>query len=260
MQEKKKHLAMLIDCDNASPYAIKGILKELSKYGEVIVRQAYGNWNNAQLVPWMERLLEHSIKPIQQFDYTRGKNATDIAMVIDAMDLMYTRDLDGFALVTSDSDFTPLAQRLMSNGLTVYGFGEKKTPKAFINSCSQFIYTENLEKEEKQSKSRTKEVVKKEKEVVKKNKGRKSPSEAESKIDAVLEDEEFIDLLLTGLRKTEGSDGWVNVSDLGQYLSNNSAFSPVNYGYEKLGALLRNIPFLESKFENNNSIMYVRQK
>jgi len=259
MQEKKKHIAMLIDCDNASPYAIKGILKELSKYGEVIVRLAYGNWNNQQLAPWMERLLEHSIKPIQQFDYTKGKNATDIAMVIDAMDLMYTRELDGFALVTSDSDFTPLAQRLMSNGLTVYGFGEKKTPKAFINSCSQFIYTENLEKEEKQSKSRTKEVVKKEKEVVKKKRN-KTHSEAERKIDAVLEDEEFIDLLLTGLRKTEGSDGWVNVSDLGQYLSNNSAFSPVNYGYDKLGALLRNIPFLESKFENNNSIMYVRQK
>jgi len=253
MNEKKRHIAMLIDCDNASPYAIKGILKELSKYGEVIVRQAYGNWNNPQLGPWMERLLEHSIKPIQQFDYTRGKNATDIAMVIDAMDLMYTRELDGFALVTSDSDFTPLAQRLMSNGLTVYGFGEKKTPKAFINSCSQFIFTENLEKEEKQSKSRTKEVVKK-------KKTKKTATEAESKIDAVLEDEEFIDLLLTGLRKTEGADGWVNVSDLGQYLSNNSAFSPVNYGYEKLGALLRNIPFLESKFENNNSIMYVRQK
>jgi len=258
MNEKKKHIAMLIDCDNASPYAIKGILKELSKYGEVIVRQAYGNWNNQQLAPWMERLLEHSIKPIQQFDYTRGKNATDIAMVIDAMDLMYTRDLDGFALVTSDSDFTPLAQRLMSNGLTVYGFGEKKTPKAFINSCSQFIFTENLEKEEKQSKSRTKEVVKKES--GRKQKSKKAPSEAESKIDAVLEDEEFVDLLLTGLRKTEGADGWVNVSDLGQYLSNNSAFSPVNYGYEKLGALLRNIPFLESKFENNNSIMYVREK
>jgi uncharacterized protein (TIGR00288 family) len=253
MNEKKRHIAMLIDCDNASPYAIKGILKELSKYGEVIVRQAYGNWNNPQLGPWMERLLEHSIKPIQQFDYTRGKNATDIAMVIDAMDLMYTRELDGFALVTSDSDFTPLAQRLMSNGLTVYGFGEKKTPKAFINSCSQFIFTENLEKEEKQSKSRTKEVVKK-------KKAKKAATETESKIDAVLEDEEFIDLLLTGLRKTEGADGWVNVSDLGQYLSNNSAFSPVNYGYEKLGALLRNIPFLESKFENNNSIMYVRQK
>ena len=254
MNGKKRHIAMLIDCDNASPYAIKGILKELSKYGEVIVRQAYGNWNNPQLGPWMERLLEHSIKPIQQFDYTRGKNATDIAMVIDAMDLMYTRDLDGFALVTSDSDFTPLGQRLMSNGLTVYGFGEKKTPKAFINSCSQFIFTENLEKEEKQSESHTKEVVKK-------KKTKKAPAtEAESKIDAVLEDEEFIDLLLTGLRKTEGADGWVNVSGLGQYLSNNSAFSPVNYGYEKLGALLRNIPFLESKFENNNSIMYVREK
>jgi uncharacterized protein (TIGR00288 family) len=249
MNENKRHIAMLIDCDNASPYAIKGILKELSKYGEVIARMAYGNWGSTKLDGWMERLLEHSIKPIQQFDYTKGKNATDIAMVIDAMDLMYTRSLSGFALVTSDSDFTPLAMRLMSNGLTVYGFGEKKTPKAFVNSCSQFIYTENLEKEEKNSKSHTRAVVRK-----------KKSQEYDSKIEAVLADEEFIDLLLTGLRKTADESGWVNTAKLGQYLSNNSSFSPVNYGYDKLGALLRNIPFLESRMEHNNTILYIREK
>jgi uncharacterized protein (TIGR00288 family) len=220
MNEKKRHIAMLIDCDNASPYAIKGILKELSKYGEVIVRQAYGNWNNPQLGPWMERLLEHSIKPIQQFDYTRGKNATDIAMVIDAMDLMYTRELDGFALVTSDSDFTPLAQRLMSNGLTVYGFGEKKTPIPFVSACDKFIFTEVLRAEEESGEEET--TIKR-------------LSTAELK-----RDRKLIKLLRDAIDAASDETGWAHLGAVGNMIAKQSPeFDPRNYGYKKLGELVR---------------------
>ena len=338
MIEQKKRIGMLIDCDNASPYAIKGILKELSKDGEVIIKNAYGNWNNKHLNGWAGKLLEHAIKPIQQFDYTKGKNATDIAMVIDAMDLMYTKNLDGFALITSDSDFTPLAMRLMSNGIAVYGFGEKKTPQAFINACSQFIFTENLEKEAGKSKRfSTKaqittpeqiekltsdetllelitdainatsdenglsfisavgiylsnnssfsfinygynnltallkdipffETVQEENSpqykvrVKEQYKEKEEVSDSTHKIDAVLDDYEFMDLLYTGMSHTSDDDGWINTAQLGIYLSNNSSFSPVNYGYQKLGGLLRDIPFLETKMENNNTILFVREK
>ena len=247
---EQRHIAMLIDCDNASHRAVKGVLKELSKEGEVIIKHAYGNWSSPHLKGWESRLLESSIRPIQQYDYTKGKNATDIAMVIDAMDLMYTKNIYAFALVTSDSDFTPLAMRLMSNGLKVFGFGEKKTPKAFVNACSQFIYTENLEEEEKRGQNKVKEVVRKKQKI----------RDYDSKIDVVLDDEEFIDLLLTALRKTANEDGWSNTAELGNYLRNNSSFSPLNYGYEKLGTLLENIPFIESKRQKNNTILYVRER
>jgi hypothetical protein len=136
---------LLIDCDNVSYKSIEGVIDELSKYGKVIIRHAYGNWKNESMKGWEEKLHPHAIKPIQQFAYTKGKNATDAAMIIDAMDMLYTQDLEAFALMTSDSDFTPLVMRILSNGITVYGFGEKKTPMPFVKACSQFIYTENLE-------------------------------------------------------------------------------------------------------------------
>jgi uncharacterized protein (TIGR00288 family) len=142
-QDRK--IALLIDCDNVSHKSIEGVIDELSKYGKVNIRHAYGNWKSQAMSGWEEKLHPHAIKPIQQFAYTSGKNATDAAMIIDAMDLLYTQQLDGFALMTSDSDFTPLVMRMLTSGFTVYGFGEKKTPMPFVNACSQFIYTENLE-------------------------------------------------------------------------------------------------------------------
>ena len=144
MEEERK-LALLIDCDNASAEAIEGVLSQLAKFGVITVRRAYGNWKSQNLKRWEEKLHRHAIVPIQQFQYTSGKNATDAAMIIDAMDILYAQRVDGFALMTSDSDFTPLVMRLLANGFRVYGFGEKKTPVPFVNACSQFIYTENLE-------------------------------------------------------------------------------------------------------------------
>src|SRR5580700_2912887 len=137
-------LAVLIDADNASPAAIDGLLAEVAKYGTAHVKRAYGDWTGTNLKSWKDQLLSQSIQPIQQFAYTTGKNATDAAMVIDAMDLLYSGRFDGFCLVSSDSDFTRLASRLRESGLTVYGFGERKTPKPFVAACDKFIYLENL--------------------------------------------------------------------------------------------------------------------
>lgn len=151
---ERKRIALLIDCDNVSHNSIEGVLEELAKYGMVNVRHAHGDWKSPSLSGWIDRLHPHAIRPMQQFAYTKGKNATDSAMIIDAMDLLYSNSVDAFALMTSDSDFTPLVLRILESGLPVYGFGEKKTPQPFVDACSPFIYTENLvvEQEEKTDK------------------------------------------------------------------------------------------------------------
>jgi len=143
-QEPGAALAVLIDADNASPAVIEPLLTEVAKLGIANVKRIYGDWTTPNLGKWKEALLQHSIQPIQQFRYTTGKNATDSAMIIDAMDLLYTGPFSGFCLVSSDSDFTRLASRLRESGKRVYGFGEKKTPAPFVNACDRFIYTEVL--------------------------------------------------------------------------------------------------------------------
>src|SRR5690349_2324463 len=142
--ESAARLAVLVDADNAQPAIVEGLLAEVAKYGTAHVKRAYGDWTGTNLRGWKEHLLAYSIQPIQQFAYTTGKNATDAAMVIDAMDLLYAGRLDGFCIVSSDSDFTRLAARIRESGLIVYGFGERKTPKPFVAACDKFIYIENL--------------------------------------------------------------------------------------------------------------------
>src|SRR6266571_1328623 len=144
VSENAARLAVLIDADNAQPAITEGLLAEVAKYGTAHVKRAYGDWTGSSLKGWKDQLLAQSIQPIQQFAYTSGKNATDAAMVIDAMDLLYSGRFDGFCIVSSDSDFTDLAQRIRASGLTVYGFGERKTPEAFVKACDRFIYIENL--------------------------------------------------------------------------------------------------------------------
>ena len=141
-------IALLIDADNSPADMIDEVLDELAKEGVINIRRAYGNWRSPHLNAWAALLHDFAIQPIQQFDYTMGKNATDAAMIIDAMDLLYTKQLDGFGIVSSDSDFTPLVMRLRANGLKVYGFGEQKTPKPFVNACSKFLYLEHLRRPE----------------------------------------------------------------------------------------------------------------
>ena len=137
-------LAVLIDADNAHAKHLEQLLVEIAKYGTASVRRAYGDWTSTQLDRWKQPLLEHSVQPIQQYSYTRGKNATDSALIIDAMDILHAGTVDGFCLVSSDSDFTRLAARIREQGLTAYGFGERKTPKPFVAACDTFVYVENL--------------------------------------------------------------------------------------------------------------------
>lgn len=145
--ESQRRLAVLIDADNAQPSVIAGLLAEIAKYGVASVRRIYGDFTSSRMTQWKQALLTSSLSPVQQFAYTSGKNATDSTLIIDAMDLLYTRRFDGFCLVSSDSDFTRLAQRLREEGLLVYGFGERKTPDAFVQACDKFIYTEVLRAE-----------------------------------------------------------------------------------------------------------------
>jgi uncharacterized protein (TIGR00288 family) len=235
---KESKIALLIDCDNVSHKAIEGVIDELSKYGKVYIRNAYGNWKSESMKGWEEKLHPHAIKPVQQFAYTKGKNATDAAMIIDAMDLLYSQNLDAFALMTSDSDFTPLVMRILANGIAVYGFGEKKTPMPFVKSCSQFIYTENLEDDDEA----VEEV---------RSEGLSRKSRGELRQDAAL-----VKLLRTAVEQASGEDGWSNLGRVGQYISNKASFSPINYGYKKLSDLIRASDLFEVQIRHNN--MYIK--
>ena len=230
LNQDKIQIALLIDCDNAPAKAVEGIINELSKYGVVNIRKAYGDWKSKYLSSWEKKLHEHVIVPVQQFAYTKGKNATDLAMAIDAMEILYTKEVKAFALMTSDSDFTPLITKLLSNGMTVFGFGEKKTPSPFVYACSQFIYTENLILQEYKEDSSSRYVD--------------------------LKDEDtLIKMLNNAIDQTANDDGWSNVAALGLYLSNNSSFSPLNYGCRKLGQVLKAVGVYEIQMDGLS--MYV---
>jgi uncharacterized protein (TIGR00288 family) len=245
--EAEKRLALLIDCDNASAAAIEGILSELAKFGVITIRRAYGNWKNQNLRGWEEKLHPHAIVPIQQFQYTSGKNATDAAMIIDAMDLLYSQRVDGFALVTSDSDFTPLVMRILSNGIKVYGFGEKKTPMPFVNACSQFIFTENLEdtEEEEAEKGAAESRPRRRRRLPEKELRRNN---------------DLVQLLSKAVELSANDDGWANLGKVGNYISNNSSFSPVNYGYSKLSDLLKAVGLFEFDETRGHSTLFLRLK
>lgn len=234
-----KRIALLIDCDNVSHNSIEGVLEELAKYGMVNVRHAHGDWNSPSLSGWIERLHPNAIRPMQQFAYTKGKNATDSAMIIDAMDLLYGENVDAFALMTSDSDFTPLVLRILESGLPVYGFGEKKTPKPFVDACSPFIYTENLVPEEE-----AKSISIEENEIKGRNKLRGDTS--------------LIKLLRTAVEQTSEDDGWAHMSKVAHYISNNSSFSAINYGYKKLGDLIRATELFKVEMRNDGTAMYIK--
>lgn len=214
--ETAHKLAVLIDADNAQPSIVEGLLAEIVKYGTANVKRIYGDWTSPKLRGWKDELLQHSIQPIQQFGYTRGKNATDSAMIIDAMDLLYTDKFDGFCLVSSDSDFTKLAARIREAGLVVYGFGERKTPEPFVAACDKFIYTEVLRDEEDQRDSFD----------------RKSTNELK-------QDTKLVNLLRNAVEASSDESGWAHLAPVGSYIAKQSPeFDPRNYGYRKLGELV----------------------
>jgi uncharacterized LabA/DUF88 family protein len=209
-------LAVLIDADNAQPSIVEGLLAEIAKYGTANVKRIYGDWTGSHLRSWKEVLLLLSIQPIQQFRYTVGKNATDAAMIIDAMDLLYTNKFDGFCIVSSDSDFTKLASRIRESGLVVYGFGEKKTPEPFVSACDKFIYTEVLTSKEDDTLS-----IK-----------RKSTN-------ALKQDTKLVNLLRNAVEASSDDSGWAHLAPMGSTIAKQAPeFDPRNYGYKKLGELV----------------------
>lgn len=238
------HIALFIDCDNISHRSIEGIINELSKYGVVNIRQAYGNWTKDNLKNWEDKLLEFAIKPIQQFDYSKNKNATDILMTIDAIDLLHTKDIDAFAFATSDSDFTPVVMRVQAEGIKVFGFGEKKTPKPFMAACSQFIFTEKLLKSEQQGTEPVDVLT--------------APVRKTGK--EMRQDSWLVNLLRTALEQTMDEDGWANLASVGQYINNSSSFSPINYGYKKLSNLIDEIDLFDIYVDEESKMMSIRDK
>lgn len=237
MQEEKR-IALLIDCDNVSYKSIEGVLKVLAKEGMVNVRHAHGDWNSDSLKGWITQLHPNAIRPMQQFAYTTGKNATDSAMIIDAMDLLYSKTVDAFALMTSDSDFTPLVMRILESGMPVYGFGAAKTPQPFVDSCSTFIYTEQLVTELDDVETETTRPAAK--------------TANELKCDTTL-----VRLLRNAVEMSSDDDDWAHMGKVGSYISNNSSFSAVNYGYKKLGDLIRATELFHSEVRDK-STMYVK--
>ena len=219
-----KNLAVLIDGDNIPSAYVKEMMEEIAKYGNPTIKRIYGDWTSSGLSKWKNVLLENAITPIQQYAYTKGKNATDSAMIIDAMDILYSQNVDGFCIVSSDSDFTRLATRLREAGKQVYGIGEKKTPEPFVVACDKFIYIEIL-------KAHTKEIgsgVVKEKLAV----------------DKVTTKE--VKLIATTINDLSDEDGWAFLGDVGNLLQKKQPnFDPRNYGFQKLTLLIKSISNFE---------------
>ncbi len=240
--ESITRLAVLIDADNAQPLIVDSLLAEIANYGVASVKRIYGDWTAPGLKGWKEVLLEYSIQPMQQFAYTKGKNATDSAMIIDAMDLLYSGNFNGFCIVSSDSDFTKLASRIRESGLLVYGFGEKKTPSAFVSACDKFIYTEVLRAKTDESEA----IVKK-------------PS------NELKQDTKLVSLLRNAVEASSDESGWAQLGPIGSNIvKQSSEFDPRNYGYGKLGELViatKLFDLEERQVGNTNSkTLYVRDK
>ena len=211
-----ERLAVLIDSDNTTASLTTELLEEIAKYGTPTVKRAYGDWTTQHLAGWKDELLRHAIQPIQQFSYTRGRNSTDSALIIDAMDLLYAGNLEGFVIVSSDSDFTRLATRLRESGMTVYGLGRRSTPEPFVAACDRFIYLDLLRAEDDE---------------------KPAPPPPNLK-----------QILSTAISRTSKDDGWSHLGEVGSYLSkSHAAFDPRDYGHTKLGELARAEPYVDVK-------------
>lgn len=239
--EVSPRIALLIDADNVSSEHIAGILAELSKYGTASVRRMYGDWTTPQLQAWKSAANEHSIQPVQQFAYTKGKNATDSALIIDAMDLLHLNDLDGYAIVSSDSDYTRLASRLRESGATVYGFGERKTPAPFVRACDVFVYLDVLQVESTDGDDEA------------------APEKRPAR--SVQRDKALLGMLRKGVEAAADDDGWAHLGGVGSLLRKQAPdFDSRNWGYSKLGDLVDAVGIFEIDRVKNSGGTQVRIK
>ena len=234
----KEKLAVLIDADNAQPAIIDGLLAEVAKYGTAHVKRIYGDWTGTHLTRWKQTLLVHSIQPIQQFGYTQGKNATDSAMIIDAMDLLYTNRFDGFCIVSSDSDFTRLAARIRESGLTVYGFGEHKTPEPFVKACDKFIYTEILVPRDGSA-----------------------PAAPPAVVGEAGKHKQLPGLLRAAVDGSSDESGWASLAAVGNLIVKQAPdFDPRNYGFRKLSDLVESSRLFDIEERGTARMLYVRER
>lgn len=262
MEIQTKKFAVLIDADNSSINAIASVLEEVAKYGIASVKRVYGDWSNDALKKWRDVLLPHAITPVQQFAYTKGKDATDMILIIDAMDLLYAGALDGFCIVSSDSDFTPLASRIRENGLSVYGFGKKSTPEAFKKACDKFIYIENLladieikqQEEDESINIQPKKTLTSDKPLENKS----VPQNKENSDIPESMDRATLNLIYKAVKDNADENGWANLSMVGQYISAvKPDFDSRNYGRAKLSGLIKTLNLFETKIEMSQ--MYLRK-
>ena len=236
-------LAVLIDGDNIPSAHVKEMMEEIAKYGNPTIKRIYGDWTKPHLSKWKNMLLENAITPIQQYGYTQGKNSTDSAMIIDAMDILYSEKVDGFCLVSSDSDFTRLATRLREAGMMVYGIGEKKTPEPFIVACDKFIYIEILKNQTEASESETSGTVSK------------------SNVDKITQKE--IRFISSTIQDVADDDGWAFLGDVGSLLQKKQPnFDSRNYGFQKLTPLIKSVKDFEVETRDSGKgrfkLIYVR--
>ena len=290
MPVKDVRLAVLIDADNISASYIKPMMLEIARYGNPTIKRIYGDWTKPQLGPWKQVLLDHAISPVQQFGYTSGKNATDSSLIIDAMDILYTESVDGFCLVSSDSDFTRLATRLREAGKIVYGIGEKKTPTPFVAACDRFIFLEILAPKEKKNRASSKTVSSSDPSAKALSSGSSSEGDGKSasaksgktgKKDAegrsasenvdgrsaadassetsgntertILEiDDATCELISSSVSDLADEDGWAFLGDVGNLVNKKSpSFDARNYGFSKMSKLMQSLDFLECELRVN---------
>jgi len=245
--DKDLKLAVLIDGDNIPSAYVKEMMEEIAKYGNPTIKRIYGDWTKPTLTKWKNLLLENAITPIQQYGYTTGKNATDSAMIIDAMDILYSEKVDGFCLVSSDSDFTRLATRLREAGMNVIGIGEKKTPEPFIVACDRFIYIEILRNRSKENESNA------------------APDKSEKKTEVDNITPKVIKLISTTISDLADDDGWAFLGDVGSLLQKKQPnFDSRNYGFEKLTPLIKSIGKFEIDQRDSHrgkfKLIYVKNK
>ncbi len=245
--DKDIKLAVLIDGDNIPATYVKEMMEEIAKYGNPTIKRIYGDWTKPFLTKWKNVLLENAITPIQQYGYTAGKNATDSAMIIDAMDILYSEQVNGFCLVSSDSDFTRLATRLREAGMTVIGLGEKKTPEPFIVACDRFIYIEILKKKEEETESSSS----------------RPKTKSKSQYDKITP--KVVKLISTTIDDLADDDGWAFMGDVGSLLQKKQPnFDSRNYGFAKLTPLINSIGKFEidqrDSYSGKFKLIYVRNK
>lgn len=253
MGTPQPRIALLIDADNAPAEKVDDILTELSTLGEISIRRIYGNWTKPHLQNWQTKLLDYALRPMQQFDYAKGKNATDMAMTVDAMELLYTERPDAFGIVSSDCDFTPLVMHLRAKGVQVFGFGAGQTPKAFVNACSRFLYLESLGQAEeaappeeidlslKAASDLPTTISKQNQQESIKNKAEEAPkttSRAPVLTPQLRQDTRLMNLLRSAVQALQDDSGWAQVSTLRTQIGNKASFDPRNYGYSNLKKLL----------------------